>query len=206
MAKNTSDSEARAIRRRWITLGETVAVLALLISALTLWNSYAERRHAEDKEAAAAESSGVATHTLRLKGTRGAKDRRLDLAPLRDGQVIESQTIRFPTALGLSPVDTAGDPRIEAAWFEDALKKARKAAGRNDETAGDERLPVEIVTRFLADGEPAADNSIYEVGYQVHGGLFGSSVSLRGLSLESPAGKRGQAKLDALWKARMGAH
>ena len=36
-------AEAAAIRRRWITLGEVLAVAAVLISALTFWNSYQER-------------------------------------------------------------------------------------------------------------------------------------------------------------------
>jgi predicted negative regulator of RcsB-dependent stress response len=35
--------EAAAIRRRWITLGEILAVIAVLISGLTLWNSYSDR-------------------------------------------------------------------------------------------------------------------------------------------------------------------
>ena len=37
-------AEAAAIRRRWITLGEIVAVAGLIISALALYLSYADRR------------------------------------------------------------------------------------------------------------------------------------------------------------------
>ncbi|HEX8061853.1 MAG TPA: hypothetical protein VF535_01415 [Allosphingosinicella sp.] len=35
--------EAAAIRRRWITLGEILAVIGVLISALALWSSRACR-------------------------------------------------------------------------------------------------------------------------------------------------------------------
>ncbi len=38
--KQEQAAEAAAIRRRWINLGEVLAVIAVLISALTLWNSY----------------------------------------------------------------------------------------------------------------------------------------------------------------------
>jgi len=37
-------AEAAAIRRRWVTLGEFVAVAGLIISALALWSSYTDRR------------------------------------------------------------------------------------------------------------------------------------------------------------------
>lgn len=204
MNRDSSETqERRAIRRRWITLGETVAVLALVISALTLWNSYAERKHNEVNEQAAASASNGAAHVLRLKGTRTDKDRQLSLSPLRDDQTIQSQTVRFPSALGVAPVDTAGDPRIEAGWFDSALRKARAAAGRKETTAGDERLPVEIVTHYLVGGEDRTDDAIYEVGYRVESHLFGASVLLHGISLAEQAGKSGQARLDRLWSARM---
>ena len=44
-------AEAARVRRRWINLGELVAVLALVISALTLWNSYRERTTNEAEHA-----------------------------------------------------------------------------------------------------------------------------------------------------------
>ena len=205
MTRETQEqSEARAIRRRWITLGEAVAVAALVISGLTLWNSYAERKSSEVEQAQQASHSDVVAQSLRLKAARTDKDRRLDLTAVRDDQVIQSQTIRFPASLGLSAVDTAGDARIEASWFEDALKKARSAAGRKETTAGDERLPVEIVTRFSVDGADHVDDSLYDVGYGVEGHfLAGSSVLLHGLSRNGAAAAHGQAEIDRRWKDRM---
>ena len=43
--------EAAAIRRRWITLGEILAVVGVLISGLALWNSWSERSSAEKERA-----------------------------------------------------------------------------------------------------------------------------------------------------------
>ena len=45
-------AEAARIRRRWLTLGEILAVAAVAISGLTFWNSYSERRHTEEARVA----------------------------------------------------------------------------------------------------------------------------------------------------------
>jgi len=62
-----------------------------------------------------------------LHATPGHDGNMLALAPRADSQSIQSQTIIFPTVLGLDPVETTGDARIEKSWFENALVSARKA-------------------------------------------------------------------------------
>jgi hypothetical protein len=104
-------AEAAAIRRRWITLGEILAVLAVVISALTFWNSYQERSSAEAQRTAEKKEKSAKAQTLMLKASGGGSS--LDLVPLDPEQAIQSQTIRFPSALGLSAIETV-DPRIEA--------------------------------------------------------------------------------------------
>jgi hypothetical protein len=115
---------------------------------------------------------------------------------------VQSQTVRFPTALGVDPAETTGEPRIESSWFEAALKKAREKAGMPDDSRGDERLPMAITTQFLVDGETHEEVAIYDLGYTITGRwLGGHSVTLRGLSLASHTKANGtQAKLDARWK------
>ena len=194
-------AEAAAIRRRWITLGEILAVIAVLISGLTLWNSYSERNaseieRAEDKKRAAAKSQ---TLVLRAEG-KGSK---LAVTALDPGQAIQSQTIAFPSPLGVKPIETLIDPRIQAGWIEDAVKKARKA-GASGKASGDSRLPIAITTRFVSGGETHNDVAIYDVGYRRDGNLFGGSeIDLLGLSLvEHVAPARAKARLDAIWKER----
>ena len=200
--------EAARIRRRWINLGELLAVAAVLISALTFWNSYRERTHAEEKDAREEVRTREAAGAIVLGAAADDKGRTLTLTALRDDQRIQGQTIGFPGALGLAAVETTGEARIEADWFEKALKAARKAAGAKAETAGDLRLPVRITTRFLAGGDLHESRAFYDIGYRIEaGGLFGgSNVRMTGLSLIGAAGASGETtRLDALWKARGGA-
>ncbi len=193
-------AEAAAIRRRWVTLGEALAVIAVVISGLTLWNNWSERSETETVKQAEAHQAAIRAGTLVLTATASG-ERQLTLKPASDTQSVQSQTIAFPAALNAPPAETTGEPRIEAAWFERALTKARDAAGLPDDSRGDERLPVAITTRFLVDGEAREDVALYDIGYTISGRwLGGHHVTLRGLSLVSRVkDARAQALLDARW-------
>lgn len=194
-------AEAAATRRRWITLAEVLTVIAVGISALTLWNSWSERRDSEAARQDEARRASNRAQTLVLTAASTTDDA-LTLKPASADQSVQSQTVRFPSALGIASAATTGEPRIEADWFADALKKAREKAGLPDESRGDERLPVVIATRFLVDGKPHDDVAIYDVGYSIAGRwLTGHSLTLRGISLVSRVhGDRAQPALDARWK------
>jgi hypothetical protein len=195
-------AEAAAIRRRWITLGEILAVIAVTISALTLWNSWSERSESKAAKSAEAKQSSVEAATLVLVAGENGK-RTLALRPASAGQSVQSQTILLPSALKVAPVETTGEPRIEAKWFDSALIKAREAARLPNDSRGDERLPVVIITRFLADGDPYEDVALYDIGYTVSGRLLsGHDVALRGVSFVSRAtSSTAQPQLDGRWKS-----
>ncbi|ATE64894.1 hypothetical protein [Rhizorhabdus dicambivorans] len=202
MADESVEAAERRRRLRWLTLAEILGVSALVISALTLWNNYSERRQGEEARSAESRSASAKARTLVLRARVEKDGDRLALEPTGE-QVIQGQTIAFPKALGVDPVDST-DPRIDARWFEDGLKAARKAAGETEKPRGDARLPVAITTRFTVDGEVAEDVTLYDIGYGTSSSfLGGTSIKLRGLSLigRSPAEMAG-ARLDALWKAR----
>lgn len=116
--------------------------------------------------------------------------------------MIQSQTFRFPAALDIDAVDTVVEPRIEADWIEDAVKKlARDRKG----SAGDRLVPVAITTRFTSGGETRSYAALYDIGYEVEGGgLFDDrEIKLRGLSLlQRLEPGKAQESLDALWKSR----
>ena len=193
-------AQAAATRRRWITLGELLAVVAVCISALTLWNSWTERNESAALKNADARQASTRAVTLVLVASSSG-DRKLTLKPAAAAQSVQSQTILFPSALGAAPAQTAGDPRIEAVWFEHALKKARSAAHLPDDSRSDERLPVAIITRFLSDDQPHEDVALYDIGYGIAGHWFtGHSVTLRGIALVSRIrGAGAQARVDARW-------
>jgi hypothetical protein len=202
MADESIDAAERRRRLRWLTLAEILGVSALVISGLTFWNAYSERRHSEDSQVAESKAAKAKARTLVLRAKVEKDGDRLAIAPTGD-QVIQGQTIAFPKALDLDPVDST-DPRIEARWFEKGLKKAREAAGEDGRPRGDARLPVAITTRFTVDGEVAEDVTLYDIGYITESSfLGGTSIKLRGLSLigRSPS-EMAVARLDALWKAR----
>ena len=199
-------AEAASIRRRWITLGEVLAVVAVVISALTFWNSYRERADAEAERHAAARHADTKAASLVLKGAPAQNGDWLTLTALDPTQTIQDQKVSFPSKLLVDTVETTGEGRIEAAWFDTKLKRARNDAGRAEESVGDERLPVAIATRFFVDGAAHDDLAIYDIGYAIEGAfLKGKLVKLRGLSLiERATPERMQARLDALWAARIG--
>jgi hypothetical protein len=210
-ARSTSQAEAKveeraiesaAIRRRWITLGEVLAVIAVAISALTFWNSWSERNDSKAAQSSQAEHASVRAATLVLLATNSG-NQTLVLKPTSPEQTVQSQKVLFPTALGTAPVETTGEARLEAAWFDNALEKARAVAGLADKSRGDERLPTVLVTRFLVDGKLHEDVALYDVGYTIAGRfLSGHIVTLRGLSLVSKVKiAAAQARLDARWKA-----
>ena len=196
-------AEAKARRWRWITFAELLAIATVLISGMALWDSHRARTEADAERAAAQGKEAVRVDRLTLVGTARDDGRSLQLAPAVANQLVQSQLIRVPDALGVVPAQTTGDPQIEAEWFAAGLKKARRVAGESDDSVGDERLPVAIETRYLADGVIRTDRAIYDVGYTISGRfLGGSSVTLRGLALiERPAGDVA-ATLDKRWSAR----
>jgi hypothetical protein len=193
--------EAAAIRRRWITLGEVLAVIGVLISGLALWNSWSERSTAEKERTAEKAKQASVSRIVILRSSGGGK--RLALAAHDPDQAIQSQTLLFPSAFGQGAFETT-EPRIEAEWVKRAVKKANEKAGK---VPGDARMPVAITTRFVADGRNFTDSALYDVGYkESDGGLFeGKDVELKGLSLigrTTPA--KARAQLDALWSKRAG--
>jgi hypothetical protein len=200
----TEKAEAARVRRRWINLGEILAVVAVGISGLTLWNSYTERSHAEAEKAGQEQKASVKAATLLLKATPSSDGDRLTIAPIGADQTIQSQTVTFPKPLGITRVDTTGDARIEADWFADDLKKARREASRKDETFGDEQVPVAITSQFIADGDTHTDVALYDIGYVLEGRLIGGSkLRLRGLSrIGRATSETAQARVDALWSKR----
>jgi hypothetical protein len=171
---------------RWLTLAETVGILALVVAALGWWDTHRERLQ-QDNERAAAERTRTAESrreaarsSFLLVGSLGDDGERIRLASAHPDQVIQTQTLVFPAGVRGDPVETTGNPRIERRWLEDGLRKADRKA----EAGGERRVPVGVATSYVQDGEMKTDRSIYAVAYSLQGRfLRGSTVKLEGVSL-----------------------
>jgi hypothetical protein len=209
-----TDTPRRRLNLRFLTLAEIVGVAALVIAGLGYWDSHRERtqqdaqRAAADRDRAAqtreqqkerqAEAEAAALKlTFLITGTPDAAGERIRLSTVHPEQVIQTQTVWFPTMIRPDSVETTGNPRIEAGWLQDGL---RRAAG--GQTHG--RAPVAIQTVFIEDGQVRTDRSLYLLGYSLHPRLIGGAkVELEGLSLaRRDAGGDLQAAVDDLWSKR----
>jgi hypothetical protein len=166
-----SESSDTKSRRRWVTFGETIAVAALIISALGLWITW--RSTQNDQPTRVVEQKLAIPLTLR--GTADRDGRELVLAPVESGHALESLTLTVP---GKPPIDIGSDGRLSAGDVETALKdrdKDRKGAGK---------VPVRIAARYVEMGAERRGGGTYQLRYRWEGGgLFGGrSLRLVGLS------------------------
>jgi hypothetical protein len=178
------------LRRRWLTLGEIIAVLALVISAASFWDAHRDRQLARATVAKPASAA-----PLVLKAVVSNEGDGLEFTVAGNDRVIQTQTIIFPESLGVHAVDTLGNPHIETGWFADALRKAIKPPRR----AG--RLPVGIITHYTDNGVDRIDSALYDVGHDWRSRLLQSDTPrLDGITLVSRGNKDLAARVEARWR------
>lgn len=176
-------------RRRWITFGEIVGVLALVISAASLWDSH------QGRVAETAAKPVPKAPALVLTAAPDGEARVLKIAAAGGQAVIQTQTVLFPKQLNVSAVDTVGNPRIDLGWFENQLH----ATAHKGDAKAKRRLPVGLVTRVLIDGQVREDRTVYDVGYSWRPRFMrDDTVMLEGITLVSRGGDV-QARVDARW-------
>lgn len=195
----------RKRRLRFLTLAELVGILAVVIAGLGYWDNHRERtlsdreRAAEAREKQAEARAGALKLTFLMTGTAEDSGARLRLASVHAEQVIQTQSINLPSEVHGEPLQTTGNPRIEADWVEGGLTRVEHAAGH---AARQARLPVGIVTTFIEDGQTKTDRALYQIGYSSHPRLLRSDkVQLEGLSLiRRGVGDDMQGAVDGVWK------
>lgn len=176
----TPPSSGKARGWSLLRISEVVGVLALVIAALGFWDNHTEHQRA-DRERLAAEQRSMAGPAFVLVATPDKDGDRLDLRPVHDDQVIQSQTFYFPKAVRGDVVNTTGAARIEGDWIDRGL---RTLAGPHGATNGDLKAPVGVSTTYLVDGDTRVDQSIYDIGYRLQPRFLRSDrVVLEGLSV-----------------------
>lgn len=188
-------AEAAATRRRWINLGEFVAVAGLLIAGASLYLNWSDHRADEaDKRATAARTQRESAR-FDVRAVPTANGATL-LLQHDDRHAIRDATVTFPSDLGIGSRDTVGDA-IDREWFKHALLKSIEDSP--DKKTG--RLPVLIVLTYWDGDTPRTTRGIYDIGWKTEDGpipvLSGRSLKLESLHLHELGGT--QARLDAVW-------
>lgn len=180
---------AKRRRLRWITFAELIGVAALAISAASYWDSHRDRER----------TVAAAPVPLLLTASTDSERATMPLRPARGGAVVQTQTLFFPPSVRASPVDTAGDGRIEADWIADGVRSGVPS----ERDARPPRLPVGIITVFVEDGETRRDVALYDIGYTMHDRLLRPrAIELEGITLVRRLPEAGlKAAVAARWAA-----
>ena len=168
MNDNPETPAQRRARLRWVTLGEAIAIAALILSGLGLWHEWNRR---EEAKVIVEQPTAI---PLALRGRAQDEGRALEIAPVEDSHALQSLTI---SANG-STVELGSDGLLDADAAEDLLGKAA-AEGK-----GTHRLPVRVVARYVEAGADKTATGSYSLAYRWQGGglLGGRSLRLVGLS------------------------
>ncbi len=188
-------AEARAIRRRWLTIGELVAVTGVLIAGLSLWINWSDQRSAEADKTVAAGKAAAARTRLDLRATVIEDGRKVALAD--PAHEILDTTVAFPKSFGIgaqSPVL----PRIDRDWFADHLLKVTDKGA--DEREG--RLPVLVTVSYRAGDATKKDRAIVELVWRTNGRMLaGRELHIEAARIRDRGGD--QARIDALWSQEL---
>lgn len=169
-----SETESERSRRRWITLGELIAIAALMVSAVGVWISWKHSGGGDDKPTRIVEQRQAIPLTLRAKAVD--EGRKLEIGPVESTHALESLTVTLP---GASPIEVGSDGELDASAVESALLN-------RDKEPKDRTLSVRarIDARYVEAGKDRRSAGSYALRYRWEGGgIFGGrSLRLVGLS------------------------
>jgi hypothetical protein len=159
-------------RPRWISAGEIIGLLALIVSAVGVWIAWKSSN--EDKPTRVVEQRS--SIPLALRGTADSDGRTLTIVPADPSHALEGLTVIIK---GGAPIEAGSDGRLSANEVEAALKGREKEA--KDVTHS---VPVRIDARYVEMGKDRRGGGSYVLRYKWEGGgLFGGrSLHLVGLS------------------------
>lgn len=184
--------EAAATRRRWVTLAEVVAVMGVLIAALTWWQGWSDRRADKAEKAASAVVQAKERGRVDLSATVREGGRELLLADA--SHEISEATVTWPSALSSEVERPPADPIVAVAPVEDALLKATD--GGADDRSG--RVPALITVTFLDGDARRTATGLYDVIWRTQGRVLrGRRLRFEGLRLRERGGV--PRRLDAIW-------
>ena len=173
MNDSPSNEAKRRSRLRWVTLGESIAIAALLVSAVGVWISW--KTDSGDKGPTTVVEKRQAI-PLTLRGKAQSDGRSLEIAPVEESHALQSLTVSLPGA-GADAIEIGSDGQLSASDVESALGKSAV------EGKGTHRVRARIVAKYVEAGADKSATGPYVISYRWEGGgLFGGR-SLRLVSL-----------------------
>ena len=166
-------SEARRRSRlRWVTLGEAVAIAALIVSAAGVWIGWKTSNADKGPTTVVEKRQAV---PLALRGKPRDEGRVLEISPVESDHALQSLNI---IVAGASAIDLGSDGELSASDLDRAL--GDKAA----DGKGIHRVQVRIDARYVEAGADRKASGAYVISYRWEGGglLGGRSLRLVGLS------------------------
>jgi len=159
-------------KRRWINVGELIALAALIVSAIGVWIAWKSSK--DDGPTRVVEQRQAIPLTLRAR--REDDGRRLEISPVESSHALESLTV---TIAGASPISVGSDGELAASDVESALSKRGDEPKNRTLSVG-----AKIDARYVEMGKEKTASGSYTLRYQwKSGGLFsGRSLHLVGLS------------------------
>ena len=113
---DTPATEAkRKARLRWVTLGEAIALAALIISGIGVWLSW--KGSSEEKSPTTIVERRQAI-PLALRGRAQSDGRSLEIMPVEDSHALQSLTV---APQGAKPIELGSDGELSARDLENAL-------------------------------------------------------------------------------------
>jgi len=167
MTKTTETESQRRSRLRWVTLGEGIAIVALILSGLGLWHEW---NKASDKAVVVEQRASV---PLTLRGKVRDEGKELEISPVEDSHALQSLSF----AIAGTQVELGSDGELEAHVVRDALGKAI------DDGEGTQRLRLRVTARYIEAGADKTATGSYVLTYKVRDRLIGGkSLRLVGFS------------------------
>ena len=170
---DTPATEAkRKARLRWVTLGEAIALAALIISGIGVWLSW--KGSSEERSPTTIVERRQAI-PLALRGRARSDGRSLEIMPVEDSHALQSLTV---APRGAKPIELGSDGNLSARDLENAL------GGNAPAGKGTHRARVQIAAKYVEAGADKSATGSYVISYRWEGGgLFGGrSLRLVGLS------------------------
>ena len=139
----SSEEKARRARLRWISLGEAIAIAALVISGLGLWHEWRRDEAPSTTTTTVVEKRASIPLTLRAKATNDG--RTLEISPVESSHALESLKITLP---GAATIEVGSDGELDASDVESVLKGHDKDP--KDRTLS---VPVRVDARYVEAGK-----------------------------------------------------